>query len=377
MTFETWDIERFPLTAEAARQTPGQRDADKFLREVQPGDLDRLTREHENDPADKFFGVPTGGGGLAGGGGMHYGPEGYNQPERSYPHPLEEPEEREEHGGYYMPGINAPWDDDDEMEHEPAEYHVVTGPVGSNDHREWTEHQYTRFEPVDSDYDPEGAWDYFQQDHPEYNPERNVEATHEVKHVHPTINHDLWHNQLTGESQAFERIAEHGFSRESPDIPEHKAYIHTDPNGGVHRLWHNHTHFSVEGGGEYGPGWRTSYWTPSAVRHEQLPWSFHDDNGSSDSLGDALKRVDLNKHHSDIAHSGTGLRTVENSYGRHYVSQRSDGSTQQMLRNFGHTDEPNWGVVHYPMNGSPHTFTEHGSDLQGALAQAKANLARG
>lgn len=47
----------------AARSTPGQEGADRFLRAVTPDDIERLIREHSDDPADRDFGVSTGGGG--------------------------------------------------------------------------------------------------------------------------------------------------------------------------------------------------------------------------------------------------------------------------------------------------------------------------
>lgn len=381
-----WDIDRFPL--KTAAPTPGQRDAERWLaehpeqemRDVQPGDLDRLTQQHLNnpDPRDRNFGVPTSGGG-------HeeerydtssYPTEGYNQPDRDYPggDPFDD-YSHEPSRGYHMPGITHPFDEDDDENREPAHYHVVTGPVDSRDPSEWNEHEYTMFEHPDTDYDTDSAWDYFMEDHPEYNVDRNADATHEIKHVHPADNHDAWHNQLSSEDEAFSRIAPHGLEREAPTIPNHMSYRYHDPHGGVHRLWHNQTHFTIDGA-NHGPGWRTSYWNPDLNDTRQMPWSFHGDN-TPDPLGDALDRVQRNKAHADITHSDTGLRPVENAYGHHYVSKRPDDSVQQLLRNNGYADEPNWGVTHYPAGGGQYSTTEHGADLPGALEQARRNLARG
>lgn len=388
MTLPAWDIDRFPLTAEAAGKTPGQIAAEKWLAEhgeemrpIEPGMLDRLTEEDYAHPDERYrnFGVPTGGGGIGGGGGMHYPSGGYNQEGRRYPG-------QEEHepgsGGYYMPGITHPLDEEDEevLPMSDVTYHVVTRPrnaiPGIN---AYDEHHYTRLEN-EYEHEPDDAWAEWES-HPDnwnYNAE-NPGAEHEIVDVHPEEHHERWRNHMVDEDQKFERISQHGLERESPDVPGHTAYRHIDPHGGIHRVWHSYTNFINEGPNRdrvHGPGWRVSYHNPNLPNDQQVPWSFHDDD-RSDSLGSALDRFDRNKRHADVEHSGTGLRAVENSYGNHYVSTRPDGSTQQMLRNNGYTDQPNWGVVHYPMNGSPHTLTEHGDDFAGALAQAKANLAKG
>ena len=110
-----------------------------------------------------------------------------------------------------------------------------------------------------------------------------------------------------------------------------------------------------------------------------MPWDFHDDDThTGDSLGDALTRVQRNKAHADIMHSDTGLRSVENAYGRHYVSKRPGGSAQQLLFNSrGGQGENNWSLTHYSPDMMNMNTTEHGEDLSGALEQARRNLARG
>lgn len=395
-----------------AAPTPGQIAAEKWLRdhpdqemrEVQPGDLDRLTREHENnpDPRDRDFGVPTGGGGHVPQSYEDYG-SGYNTADRSYPddgdsgvwHRGGDRPLYWEDSGHHDNGTGEYSDDlySDDEEREPAHYHVVTGPVGSHDPAEWTEHPYTMFEHPDSDYDTGAAWDYFQQDHPQYNAERNLDATHEVKHVHPAENHEAWRNDMRSEDEDFSKISQHGLQREAPNIPGHRAYTHTDPHGGTHRLWHNETTFHVGDGtgnvNTHGPGWRTSYHDPDLRQEQQVPWTYHGDpntpGGIDAPLDAALARIERNKIHADVMHSDTGLKPVENAYGHHYVSRRRDGSIQQLFRNYGHADEPNWGVTHYPKHTQdpdddrpwPSSTTEHGADLQGALEQARRNMARG
>jgi len=195
-------------------------------------------------------------------------------------------------GGYHMPGITHPEDidEDEEYEQEPAHYHVMTGHVDDHDHRNWTEHEYTMFEHPHDDYSTDNAWDYFQQDHPEFNPERNINATHEVKHVHPAEHHDSFHSNLTDERNDFEnRIAPAGFERESPDALGHRAYRHETPDGVVHRLWHSPYQAN-------GPGWQTSRHDPRYERDQQLTlWTNHPDATSRDSLGDALRQSAKNK----------------------------------------------------------------------------------
>jgi hypothetical protein len=201
-----------------------------------------------------------------------------------------EPESRGS-GGYYMPGITHPedLDEDEEYEQEPVDYHVMTGHVDSTDPSEWTEHHYTMFEHPDYDYNPDNAWDFFQQDHPEYNPERNINATHEVKNVHPAENHDEWHRNIEDEANTFNtRIAPTGLQRESPEVPGHRAYRYEEPNGIVHRLWRSP--YSSNG-----PGWVTSHYSPNLERNQQFPWTEHPDSASDDPLGDALAQIRRNR----------------------------------------------------------------------------------
>lgn len=161
---ETWDIEQFPLRSESAFDHRKPIDPDWASRAPKPvlrsGDEGEVL---EDSPEAHHHN----------GDGMTWSPE---TPAR---------------GGYYhMPGITH--EEDEEEGLEPAHYHVVTGHADSDDPSEWTEHPYTMFEHPDSDYDVHAAHDYFQQDHPEYNQERNIHATHEVKHVHPAELHDQW-----------------------------------------------------------------------------------------------------------------------------------------------------------------------------------------
>lgn len=385
MTLEAWDIDRFPVTSlnKEAISDAGFPESDSEWKTWE--EAQRALNDH------------AGGGGYDGGR-SEYDPSVWMMGKHAPSHEKYRSDDDSGHddsgsgsnNAYYMPGITHSLDDDDDdIEREPSNYHVVTRPIGSTNPDEWTEHPYTMWEHPDTDYNTGGAWDYFMQDNPQYNDE-NPSATHEIAHVHPAEGHDAWRNGLRSEDDAFSKIAPHGFERES-DVLGHKAYTHTDPQGGIHRLWHNQTTFTnTDDGTTHGPGWRTSYWSPSAAHHEQLPWSFHDDDTPGDPLDEALKRVERNKIHSQVAHSGTGLRTVENSYGRHYVSKRPDGSIHQMLRNFDDSNgNDNWNVVHYPADNSQHgenypsymaprhTYTEHGADLAGALAQAKSNLTRG
>lgn len=352
-----WDIDWFPLKAESAFDPKKPYDPDWAEREPKPvlrsGDEGNIFNGNPQ-PHDHY------------GDGMAWSPDSHGAAG----------------GTYNMPGITHPYDEyDDDEEREPADYHVVTGHVDSQDPAEWTEHNYTMFEHPDSNYDTDAAWDYFQQDHPEYNPERNIDATHEVKHVHPVENHDAWHNNLSDEDRDFRQIVQHGLEREAPNIPGNRTYTHTDPHGGTHRLWHNETHYNVGAGtinaDTHGPGWRTSYYDPDLRQEQQSPWSFHGDNTYA-PLSEALDRIDRNKVHADIAHSGTGLKQVENLTGRHYTSRRPDGSTQQLLYNQGRGDgSNNWMLAHYAPQSTDHTVTYHGADLPGALEQARRNLARG
>ncbi len=355
-----WSIDPFPL--KTAAPTPGQMAADKWLREnpgeeLRPVDSNAVRRLIEEDRHTQHSGIqPT--------------------PSREHGYPeWDEPRST----GYHMPGINDFLDDDDdELERRPTNYHVVTGPVDSDNPSEWTEHPYVMFEHPDSDYDPQSAWDFFQEDHPEYDGNRNAFATHEVKDVHPEENHELWHNNLSSEQQDYERASQHGFEREAPRIPGHRTYTHTDPYGGTHRLWHNDTTF-VDQGVHHGPGWRVSYHQPDVEHEDQVPMSLHDDASVSNSLDRAIDRANRNKRHADVLHSGTGLGVVENMYGNHYVSRRPNGSMQQLLRNHGYSDAPNWGVTWYPADETNRNYqtTEHGDDFAGALEQARRNLARG
>jgi hypothetical protein len=48
------------------------------------------------------------------------------------------------------------------------------------------------------------------------------------------------------------------------------------------------------------------------------------------------------------------------------------------LHNMGRGgDDSNWMLAHYPQDHTEHTVTHHGTDLEGALEQARRNLARG
>lgn len=291
MTMFDWDIDRFPL--KTATPTPGQIAAQRWLeqhgeqmREVQPGDLDRLTQRHEPDPRDRDLGVSTGGGGLHGGGGMHYGPGGYNQPGRHYPG------QEESEPGYHMPGVTHSLEDDDDedLADRVDEYHIVTRPRDAiHGLNVFDEHPYSAFGNA-YEYSPDSAMDMFAEDHPEYDTERYPDtATHEIISAHPVEHHDTWHRDLTDEDNTFNnRIAPHGLQRESPDIPGHRAYRHEEPSGVVHRLWRSP--YSSNG-----PGWHASRYDPSRGQSEQLPWTEHSDSASEDSLGDALAQVRHNR----------------------------------------------------------------------------------
>lgn len=173
----------------AARSTPGQRGADDFLRAVTPEDIRRLM-EQPDDPRDRDFAVSTSGGGHEPQRYTPYG-RGYNRSE-NYPNPLRESGQ----GGYIMPGINAPHEHDEEDEI-PYHYHVVTGPVGSTNRDEWTEHPYVMFHPRESDYDPVSAADWFEEDNPEFDQLRNPSSGHEVVHAHPADYHEDWESSPT------------------------------------------------------------------------------------------------------------------------------------------------------------------------------------
>lgn len=288
---QTWDIDRFPLQKQAISEAG-----------FPETDAEWKTWEEAQHALNQH--LPGGG---YDGGRSEYDPSvwmmGKHAPSHEKYHHLVEQHEPESHGGgYHMPGINAPFDDDDDENREPAEYHVVTGHVDSHDPSEWTEHNYTMFEHPDSDYDPSSAWDYFQQDNPQYNPERNINATHEVKHVHPAEHHDRWHEEMANEERDYDQISLHGLQREAPNIPGHRSYTHTDPYGGTHRLWYNTTNF-IDGGQTHGSGWRTSYYDPNLPHEQQVPWTFHGDTEHA-PLTAALDQVDQNRAYAHSVYSG-------------------------------------------------------------------------
>lgn len=361
-----WDIDRFPLEKTA-------------ISEVGFPETDAEWRTWQE--AQNALGKPMGSDAE---GHSEYDPEVWMMGKHAPSHEKYAPQDNyDDNGtGEYSDDLypSSHYDDDDEDEdREPDEYHVVTGPRGSTDRSEWTEHPYHAFGSAYTGT-ADSAHDMFMEDNPEFDTERHPENTHEVINVHPAEHHDAWHNQLRSEDEAFSRIAPHGFERENPEMPGHMAYKHVDPHGGVHRLWHNETNFiNTDDNTHHGPGWRTSYWHEGHPSGRQFPWTFHDDNiWGGDSLGDALDRVQRNQAHSAVMHSDTDFKPVENSYGRHYVSRRPNGSVQQLLYNQGRGQDSNWMLVHYhPENSSDHAVTFHGADLPGALEQARRNLARG
>lgn len=296
MTLGFWDIDRLIKQAE----TPGQAAARKWLeknpekemRAVQPGDLDRLTESHDYyDPRDEFFGVPAGGaiGSGAGSGGMNYPSEGYNRPERRYPSQPGDP-------GHQEPRhVTSPFEghedyDDDYEESEPEHYHIVTRPRDAiHGLNVFDEHPYAAFGNA-YEYNPSSAMDMFAEDNPNYDTERfPTTAEHEIVGAHPAEHHDEWRRDLDEEENQFQRINQHGLQRESPEIPGHRAYRYEEPNGVVHRIWHN-TYLSG------GPAWQTSRYDPRLSREEQpTMWTAHSHSTFEDPLGEALGQFERNR----------------------------------------------------------------------------------
>ncbi len=310
---QIWDIDRFPLTVEAAK-TPGQIAAEKWLAEngenmrpVEPGMLDRLTEEEHDNPDERYrnFGVPTSGGGHVPERYTPYG-QGYNRENRRYidetgeygHFPGQEPRDIQ-HGDYVLHprpsidpfgGLFGP-DEDSFHDSEPETYHVVTRPTGTLDPHDRTaliEHRVhtmgNRFE-----YNPNDVWEQFVDEHPEFDSENNSEAEHEIVDVHPESHHDRWHGELAKEEENFSRVSQHGLRRESDDIIGHPTYRYEEPSGVVHRLWHS-PHSAN------GSGWHTSRYDPRYSRESQsVPWTEHPDDASEDSLGDALAQFERNK----------------------------------------------------------------------------------
>lgn len=276
MMFELWDIDQ-PLISKRAVSDAGLPESDAEWRTWEEAQRAINTRMGESYD----------------GGHSEYDPSVWMMGKHAPSHEKYQREEPASSGSYHMPGITGPEDDDydDEEERQPAHYHVATGPVDSNDRRDWTEHEYTMFEHPSHDYNPDNAWDYFQEDHPQYDVGRNPSATHEVKHVHPVENHDSFHRDLDDEEGQFQRISQHGLQRESPEMMGHRAYRMEEPSGVVHRLWHSP--YSVNG-----PGWHTSRYDPAYGREYQpTPWTEHTDSASGDSLGDALSQIEVHKRH--------------------------------------------------------------------------------
>jgi hypothetical protein len=299
MTLEAWDIDHFPLTAEAAGKTPGQRSADDFLRAVTPDDIERLIREHQPDERDRDFGVSTSGGGHETQTYTPYG-QGYNAEGRRYPGEYPEGYSGHNRPDYEYSNAGARPsdyedfyndDDDEDYENNGEDYHIVTRPRDAiHGLNVFNEHNY---HPFGRHYTGTGesAMNMFAEDHPEYDTERYPDsATHEVVDAHLADDHDHWHRNLSDEDETFNRrIAPTGLRRESPDVPGHRAYRYEEPNGVVHRLWRS-TYSSN------GPGWHTSRHDPRLERDQQpVPWTEHPDSVSEDSLGDALAQIAHNR----------------------------------------------------------------------------------
>lgn len=307
MSLSMWEIDRLLKTA---AQTPGQQNADKFLRAVTPEDIERLMRADEDTSHGNLIGAPTGGP-------VHvpnqymdsdYPESGYNRPDRRYEdvageyghrpgeeHPelqseytLSDPRNYRLRNPFDMFGDN----DDEEEPDEPEwnTYHVGVRPRGTS--QTPTEVRVHRLEqPYESE--PDEAHVQLMLEHPENFHEDNPNRSHDIMYVHPEHDHDRWRSNIDQEEQQFQRIAPSGLRRESPDFVGHRAYRQDMPNGVVHRLWHS-------GYSSNGPGWHTSRYDPRHERDQQsLPWTEHPDSHSEDSLGEALAQVERNKAHVD------------------------------------------------------------------------------